>query len=708
MRWQRRARLAIGVFGLAFLVIVALSFKQRTPRASTSPATTSDPKAVFETTQGETKQFKSSREEVQVKYERLRAYEDGTTRLSGVTVTTTDREIKDRVFTITSREGTRAANGSSTALDGAVRLAASDGLVIETEHATYTESDSMVRGPGPVEFSKGRMTGRGTGLTFDNARDVLTILDQAEVNVAADDKGAGATAIASGTAIFARREHYVQFDRGVRIQRGGQTIEADAALARLSADEKRIESLELHKRAHVAESRPVAGGLQDLGGSDMTLSYAADGQTLQHALIVGDAVIQLAAEGGKAGRQIRAKSIDLTMGPDGASPTALSGRDDVELKFPAEGTTPGRTIQAATLDAKGEPGRGLTRALFAGGVRFREQGGQVDRAATSTTLEAVMKPGMGSIDEARFVHAVRFEEGKLLAQAAAARYDLAKGTLELSGSEAGSVTPHVVNEQIAVDAAKIDVTLEGPLVKAAGSVKSTLKPAKQAERGGSDGTTRMPAMLKQDQPVSIVADNLDYDGGKTSGTYSGNARLFQGADTTIKAETIALDQKRGDLTAHGKVMTTTTREQTNKNTQKKERVQSTATATDFKYEDEPHKLTYTGGAHMVGPEGDMTASRIDLYLKEAGDELDHAEAFTEGSEKLTLREQNRTTTGQHMTYTADRETYVVNGRPATVVDECTRETIGTTLTFVKATDTILVDGNQQIRTQTRGGSSKCQ
>ena len=75
---------------------------------------------------------------------------------------------------------------------------------------------------------------------------------------------------------------------------------------------------------------------------------------------------------------------------------------------------------------------------------------------------------------------------------------------------------------------------------------------------------------------------------------------------------------------------------------------------------------------------------------------------------MTLREQNRTTTGTHMTYTADRETYVVDGLPATVVDECGRETIGRTLTFVKATDTIVVDGNQQIRTQTKGGTAKCQ
>ena len=62
------------------------------------------------------------------------------------------------------------------------------------------------------------------------------------------------------------------------------------------------------------------------------------------------------------------------------------------------------------------------------------------------------KPGLSAIEEARFAHAVRFEEGALSAQAAAARYDLDKGTLELSGAEPGLAVPHVINQQIVVDA----------------------------------------------------------------------------------------------------------------------------------------------------------------------------------------------------------------------------------------------------------------
>jgi len=48
----------------------------------------------------------------------------------------------------------------------------------------------------------------------------------------------------------------------------------------------------------------------------------------------------------------------------------------------------------------------------------------------------------------------------------------------------------------------------------------------------------------------------------------------------------------------------------------------------------------------------------------------------------------------------------VVGVPVTIVDDCGRETRGKTLTYVKTADTIVVDGNEQTRTQTKG-NSKC-
>jgi lipopolysaccharide export system protein LptA len=212
-------------------------------------------------------------------------------------------------------------------------------------------------------------------------------------------------------------------------------------------------------------------------------------------------------------------------------------------------------------------------------------------------------------------------------------------------------------------------------------------------------------MLKQDEPVTVLAENLAYDGSQSKATYTGAARLFQG-DTTIKADSLTLEEKSGDMTGSGHVMSTTIRQHMSEG-KPPERAPSTATANDFKYEDDARRLTYTDGAHMVGPEGDLSATTIELYLTESGDDVKRAEAYTDAGETMTLREENRTTTGSRMTYTAAQEMYVVSGFPALVVDACARETTGKILTLVKATDTIVVDGNKQIRTQTKGGTGKC-
>jgi LPS export ABC transporter protein LptC len=708
-RWQRKARIVIAVFAVVFALIVARQLKRRDVAPAATPVARTDPGAIVEITGGETLRFKGDRENVSVKYQRQLTYADGTAKLSGVTMVTDERNGK-RTFTITAKEGRVGKDTSSIALDGAVRLVGSDGMNAMTEHATYADADKTVRAPGPVEFTRGRIKGTGIGMTWDQALDVLTILDQAVVHIASDKGGANSADVSAGSAAFARQDKYIRFERVVRIQRGGQIIEADGAIAYLSADENRIETIDLKDHSRITTAKAAPGGLQALSGRDMNLKYAADGEVLEHALISGEALIQIAGDAGTAGRQISANLIDVTLGPDGTTPTALAGRDAVQLTFPPEPGTPGRIIRATSLDAAGPPGKGLTRALFTGSVQFRERGGEVSRAATAESLELALKPGgLSTIEQAKFARAVRFEEGRMAAIAAAATYDPAKGTLALSGSEPGATVPHVVNEQIAVDAATIDLTLDGPKVKAVGDVKSELRPASKTGKPGEGNDVKLPSMLKQDLPVHVLGNSLDYDGKTSKGTYTGAARLFQG-DTSIKGETIVIDNKAGNLTASGGVTTTSVLE-TGKAGGKdakgakatKNRVPSIATSKEVKYDDAQRRLSYLTDAHMSGPEGDMTAARIELYLKESGDELERAEAF----DNVTLREQNRETKGTKMIYTTVNETYVITGAPVKIVDECQRETTGKTLTFNKGTDRIVVDGNSQIRTQTKGGNGNC-
>lgn len=698
MKWQKTTRLAIVLVGLAVAVGVGLTMKKRTIPQVKPPVTRTDPKAVLESAEGQGFRINRSREEVRVEWDKMLTYPDGSNKMLGLKVTT---ERDGRTFVITGSEGRIGERESTVDVAGNVHVTASDGLEVRTDHVTFTETDGISRAPGPVEFSRGRMSGTGVGFVYDKNQNILTILDQAVVHVVADEKGAGAMDVTAGALEFKRNEKILRFDRTMKATRAREVIEADTAVAHLTEDEEHLQTVELRGQSRITAPGTTAGSLQALTGRDIDLAYGPDGSSITHALITGDAVIQLAGDGKQPGRHIAANVVEVSLAPDGATPTALIARENVRVNLPAEPNGVNRTIAAQTLESKGDSRQGLTSAHFAGNVQFAERGPDRNRAARSELLDVALKPGFSSIDEARFTRGVRFVDGTMTATSTAARYVLDRGTLELTSTGAGGPPPHVVNERIMVDAARMDVTLEGPIVKAVGSAKSVLQPQKTPDAGQKDAGAeiRMPSMLKQDQPVNVTADALDYDGNQSRATYTGNAQLWQG-ETLIKAPSLVIDSKKGDLSASGPVATVAILQQEGKDG-RKERVRSVATAKGFTYKDEDRRATYTGDAHMSGPQGDMTAERIELFLKPSGDELERVEAY----EDVTLRSDTQKTKGARLFYFDADGRYLVDGMPVTIVDECGRETTGRTLTFYKSTDRIVVDGNEQTRTQTKGKSN---
>ena len=235
---------------------------------------------------------------------------------------------------------------------------------------------------------------------------------------------------------------------------------------------------------------------------------------------------------------------------------------------------------------------------------------------------------MSAIDEARFAHAVRFEEGKMATLSALARYDLDKGLVELTGTEPGvAAVPHVVNEQIAVDATRIDVTLDGPKVKARRQREERAAAAREEAAAKDD--VRMPSMLKQDQPVNVTRRRSGLRRRGVRSRLHGQARSSGRATRRSRPTRIAIDDKTRRPRRHGRGGDERRCSSRPDKDKKKERVRSIATAKDFKYEDAIRRATYTGDAHLSGPQGDMTAAKIELYLKPSGDELERAEAYDE-------------------------------------------------------------------------------
>ena len=102
---------------------------------------------------------------------------------------------------------------------------------------------------------------------------------------------------------------------------------------------------------------------------------------------------------------------------------------------------------------------------------------------------------------------------------------------------------------------------------------------------------------------------------------------------------------------------------------------------------------------MNGPDGDLAADKIEIYLLEGGSEVDHLEAYT--GVKLRTPD-GRKANGNRLTYVAKNEQYDMAGSPVTLEDE-SGQTTGNSLIFFRSTDRIVVDGKEQRRTELKRG-----
>ena len=684
--WQRRARLVAAAVAIGGAAAAYWMTGTRHAPAPPPPLTDLAPAVAARVTGGEAEQTSGHRQDFSLEFAEQTTFTDGRTAAKGLTITVRQRD--GHTVRITSREGTIGAAQSSVTLTGDVVLTGHDGLVARTDTASYADGEGIVRAPGPVAFERGATNGRGVGFTFDKRRDVLSILDQATAHVAGSD-ATGTMDISSGAFTDARRDRYLQLQRDARVVRPGQTLAADDMLVYMLPDRDEPDAMELRGSASISGGTGF-GALRAMKAANINIDYADDGRTVQHLTLAGAASIVLAGSTPTApGQRLAAEWIDIALGADGAI-TSLVGREQLSVSLPAAGETPARTIRAAELTGDGAAGAGLTSMRFTGGVDFREGGqeaGSAARRARAAALTLALSPG-GAAERATFTGDTTFEDGSLRATATEARYLMADDRLVLVGRP--DLPPRVTDTGLEVGAADITITLSTNAVVAKGSVSSVMQPA--ASRSGT-GTGRTPALLSGDQPLFAAADGLEYDSDARRATYTGHARLWQGA-TDIRAEVVSLDEQRGDLNASGGVTSTLALGSAGA----APATGTIARAQELIYDDGARTATYSTGAHMSGPEGDLSADRIVLALAPADRALERIEGY--GS--VVARVAARDARGGRLTYHADDGRYVLTGAPVTFTEDC-RVTTGRTLTFFGTAGKLIVDGNEAARTVTKGG-----
>jgi lipopolysaccharide export system protein LptA len=324
--------------------------------------------------------------------------------------------------------------------------------------------------------------------------------------------------------------------------------------------------------------------------------------------------------------------------------------------------------------------------------------------AASDALELTMQDE--AIASALFTGHATFSDGDLNASARQAQYEPGTGKLHLRQPDERGHPPQVSDHRVAIYGDLLDIELDARGITGKGSIKSTLTaspPAASAKGAEADG--HLPGLLQQNQPAHVTSDDITYDGDKGSARYSGRAWLTQD-QTWIRARTIDLQEKSGDLIATGSVTSAIVMDGG----------VSTGKANELRYIDSMRTITYTALppakpgdaaplAHVVGSQGDLSARSVTVSLGTAESKLEQLEATDDVRGTIDARIVRALGVGGRLLYRTSDDSYTVRAARSgwvvlnEVTDGICREMQGLTLTFSRSADTINVDGEQKKRAQ---------
>ena len=729
--WHKPTRIGVAIVGLASAAAVYFTMGERRSAVPPQPVQYTDPKATAEISGCEAERFAGLKKYFEIKRcDRIVYYDDGSAKVvNGVFFVPKGED--GRTFTISAREATVGKNESRLEMSGGIRLDDSDGFFLTTDAATFNSETSVAETPGAVTFGKGRMSGSGTGMTYDQMHDVLRVRSQARVTTV-DEGGKPIMQFTSTSAMLDRVRHVLTADTGVHVVREKQVIDTSHAEARLSDMNDVVTLLQLR-----GDSR-VAGGeasIDTMSARDIDLDYTDDGKLLEAVKLAGNGAIGMTGQADRPGRRIAGETVDLSLASDGSLTRALAN-GNVVLDLPPADDVPQRSIAAGTLDATGQAGKGLTSATFTNDVAFTERtpaakaGARQRQTRKARAQKLETRLSDDAVTAATFSGGdVTFEETGLKACSARLEYNPERGTLQLTGAtKAGN--PIVAEERVSIEGQTIDVTLDTRRMTARGSVATFMRSGSRCSPAelrppAEQGATRTPGLLKDDAPVTIVAGSLEYDSQTGHAVYSGTGSqrptLEQG-DTRISGDTLEIDQTKGDLRAAGNATSTLTLDDKRMN----------GRAADIRYSDERRLVSYTatrqGDAGSAGTRAG--AAVTDVYLGSGADSNLRAsgriEIFLEATSNTLSRmfatsnvrvvEGVHTVTGgpnSTLEYGGATEEYIVkSGGPAPVVvvkrdsNGC-RENSGYSVKFYKGKDVVTIDGNQVVNTSMGPSKSTC-
>jgi lipopolysaccharide transport protein LptA len=181
-------------------------------------------------------------------------------------------------------------------------------------------------------------------------------------------------------------------------------------------------------------------------------------------------------------------------------------------------------------------------------------------------------------------------------------------------------------------------------------------------------------LASSDRPVFITADSAEFDHKAETGLYSGNARGWQ-EDNFVRGDRILVRQREGQLAAEGSVQSGLYNARLRRNSSGPG-VPVFASAESLNYDRNERILRYRGKVDIRQGTDRLTAAAADVFLNESN-ELSR----TVAENGVVITQPGRRAAGDWVQYTAENETAVLRGDPASVFDAENGSSQGSELIF---------------------------
>jgi lipopolysaccharide export system protein LptA len=602
---------------------------------------------------------------------------------------------------------------------------------VETSGVTFERATGQAQTVQPVKFSFPNGNGKGIGAVYSSEEGQLRLIREVEIVLQPTPSNQPTKAITpkepvliTGSSLeFARNAHTLYLDGPVTAKTKAQDLNSGELTLWMDGN---FRAQTLVATAGTKNITPIvnmhgARGNSTLHAEKLTAQLAPQGW-------ISTVKAEGSVKGNSAGNNMSSDNAEVEMWPQVNEAKLLTLRGNVQVETRDAKTAALHTLKTNALQLNfdgGKPGQASRvkngETLDHGTMESADQKGSRTRLdADKLAVEFGAKGKAQQVNATGNVHTERELPGKPVQRASAAtgvmlmdptgewsrinmhgNVRMKEGDRSAESEDAVMVhdpqTAILTGKAVVRDAtsethaAKITFYQESGNALAEGSVRST--------DFSSKGAT---LQFSSTAPANLSSDRMEANTKSGRALYSGHARMWQGP-SVLEADSIELLRDTHTVNAVGNVKGVFPQVPTEQAAGKPPTLWHVASG-KLSYFDAENRARLEENVIVQSVDQKMRAPLLDLYFVEAtGGKSDGSKQIDRavGKDGVLVEETDRRATAETGVYTATDRKFVLSGGNPTIYDSSEGTTTGRELTFYIASDTIIVDSGNGLRTLTR-------